>query len=83
MNEVFVIDQTNPDLTDESLYRIEEIRSVYLGRCYMICSLVRVKKFTSVSYRVRKDRDLTGLKYVDQIILLKAFKQMSAFKFFH
>lgn len=80
MNEVFVIDQTNPDLTDESLYRIEEIRSVYLGRCYMICSLVRVKKFTSVSYRVRKDR---GLKYVDQIILLKAFKQMSAFKFFH
>ena len=48
------------DLTNQSAFYIEEIRSVYFGRCYMVCPLVPVEKGSFVLYAIRKEHDVTG-----------------------
>jgi len=58
--EIFVVKNQNYDLEDRSQFYIEEVRSVFLGRCYMICYLKPVEKWEPLHLRLKKDRDLTS-----------------------
>jgi len=60
LGEILVLKGMNYDLTNKSAFYIEELRSVALGRCYMICPLNPTKRSEPVLIKIRKDRDLTG-----------------------
>ena len=62
-DEIFIIDGAFNDLINKSMIQIEEVRSVFLGRCYMICSLKPVEKFEFLFLQMRKERDITGKFY--------------------
>lgn len=61
-DEVFITNDSNQDLNNGSLFYIEEIKSIFLGRCYMICPLKPINRQESFSYQMRNERDITGLK---------------------
>jgi hypothetical protein len=50
---------------DSSLYSIEEIRSLALGRCYMICS----KETDRIAIEIRKERDIKGICHVPTLVI--------------
>ena len=54
LNESFCDQKSNNE------FHVEEIKSVYLGRCYMTCSNEPVRKKKLVSLSVRKNQDITG-----------------------
>ena len=60
LEEVFILKGFGYDYTNGSLYSFDEIKSMYLGRCYMSCHLKPVKKRAQVFFAVRKERDING-----------------------
>jgi hypothetical protein len=51
---------------DSSLYSIEEIRSLALGRCYMICS----KETDRIAIKIRKERDIKGICHAPTLVIV-------------
>ena len=52
-----------PNFSDPSLYQIEEIKSVNLGRCYLVRYLKKLSSTTDkVFVTVQKQMDLTGFR---------------------
>ena len=45
---------------NESLYEIEEIKSVFMGRCYMVCPLQPQKKLTLDYLALKNDKEIKG-----------------------
>ena len=45
---------------NESLYEIEEIKSVFMGRCYMVCPLQPQKKLTLDYLALKNDKEIEG-----------------------
>ena len=54
--EIFYND-SGVDLYNESLYYVEEIHSIFLGRCYMACHLKPLPRKTFFFFYLRKYRD--------------------------
>jgi len=60
LDDIFILKGMFYDLTNKTAFNIEEIRSVFLGRCYMVCPLIPMEKGMAVYYAVKKMRDVTG-----------------------
>ena len=73
LDEIFILKDEYYDLTNRSMFYIEEIRSVLHGRCYMICPKNLKKKLDPVLINIRKQLDLTGLLTKPTKCLLKVF----------
>jgi len=61
LEEIFDVKYAKNDLNNTSKYYVEEIRSVSLGRCHMVCPLKRKKQSASVIFKLRKGQDITGI----------------------
>ena len=63
--EVFRLDYF--DYNEMSKFYIQEVRSVFLGRCYMFCKTESVGKLEIFYIWMTKERDMTGLILLRQI----------------
>ena len=66
LDDVFIF---YSDYQESSKFYIKEVRSVFLGRCYMLCNLEPVGKLQRYYIYMRKERDMTGL------ILLRSIRR--------
>lgn len=48
------------DIFNQSLFVIEEVKSSYLGRCYMVCALEEKFEAQSADIPFKRTVDLTG-----------------------
>ena len=64
-DEVF-LNATNYSVFDESQYTLEEIRSIFLGRCYTIWPLKPKKKKDPSILALKNDRDYKGNRLSSQ-----------------
>jgi hypothetical protein len=67
--EVFYIfNQSNIESYNLSLHHVEEVSSVFLGRCYMVCNEKPVPRQISFGFYLWKTRDIkskyTTIKHV-------------------
>jgi len=53
-------DNKYANVFNSSLFFIEELKGVYLGRCYMICSILKVAKKDFIQIDFWKYRDIKG-----------------------
>ena len=59
--KIFFVEMTH--INNKSLYHLEEIRGVYIGRCYMLCFLKKVAEMEQVYVVLLKNKDILG-KYL-------------------
>ena len=48
------------DHKNQTLFDVEEIKSIFLGRCYMTCLRQPVQKKQFVTYYIKNNQDATG-----------------------
>ena len=48
------------EINDKSSYHLEEIRGVYIGRCYMLCILKKVTEMETIYIKLQKKQDILG-----------------------
>ncbi len=57
--EIFA-DVENASVFNKSLFSIEEIQSIQMGRCYTVCHLQPVKRYVEFYLSFRKSNDIKG-----------------------
>ncbi len=62
MNEIFV-DVNNYSVLNSTKHCIEEIQSVYFGRCYMVCPVHPSRRNSGLHFIFNNSRDLKGLNF--------------------
>ena len=53
------------NLSNKSLYLVEEVRGIFIGRCYMVCYLPLVDVKEQIFIQLVKQQDIVGnIKYI-------------------